>query len=337
MFWFRFPELFDIVRSFVFLPYTVKDYEHVVVPITASKVVFDFDRARGETVSWIWNAPCLSPLTCFRKLTTVIITTDITEIPPLSFAGCNKLSQVYFPDTVRVIGTQSFAGCPISHLNLDHVETIGLGALVNTRLEEIITTSLKTLGTSSLFSNEKLKRLVTPNLENIDNFSIGLTKFDVFIAPKCRYAFAIPVYDFAVVRWDSLDVPSCKMVLYADLGRASKLFVVHPKVEPPVRYRLHGRAVGDTDCLCTGGGGLPALVHKVIDEEYPVHGNAGHFRRQRRLIFPHSLARTLCRTVKAKFGHLLIRPREHRPTETRIPADHHHHHPPPLQIVDGIG
>lgn len=85
---------------------------------------------------------------CFDTLKSVTIESGITEIPPLCFSNCGKITEIKIPASVTNIGESAFSGTSLKNLEIPNgVQTIGKAAFSNTRLVNVsVPASVTTIG-----------------------------------------------------------------------------------------------------------------------------------------------------------------------------------------------
>ena len=85
---------------------------------------------------------------CFDTLKSVTIESGITEIPPLCFSNCGKITEINIPASVTSIGESAFSGTSLKNLEIPNgVQTIGKAAFSNTRLVSVsVPASVTTIG-----------------------------------------------------------------------------------------------------------------------------------------------------------------------------------------------
>lgn len=85
---------------------------------------------------------------CFDTLKSVTIENGITEIPPLCFSNCGKITEITIPESVTSIGESAFSGTSLKNLEIPNgVQTIGKAAFSNTRLASVsVPSSVTTIG-----------------------------------------------------------------------------------------------------------------------------------------------------------------------------------------------
>lgn len=85
---------------------------------------------------------------CFDTLKSVTIESGITEIPPLCFSNCGKITEINIPASVTSIGESAFSGTSLKNLEIPNgVQTIGKAAFSNTRLASVsVPSSVTTIG-----------------------------------------------------------------------------------------------------------------------------------------------------------------------------------------------
>lgn len=85
---------------------------------------------------------------CFDTLKSVTIENGITEIPPLCFSNCGKITEITIPASVTSIGESAFSGTSLKNLEIPNgVQTIGKAAFSNTRLVSVsVPASVTTIG-----------------------------------------------------------------------------------------------------------------------------------------------------------------------------------------------
>lgn len=85
---------------------------------------------------------------CFDTLKSVTIENGITEIPPLCFSNCGKITEITIPESVTNIGESAFSGTSLKNLEIPNgVQTIGKAAFSNTRLVSVsVPASVTTIG-----------------------------------------------------------------------------------------------------------------------------------------------------------------------------------------------
>ncbi|MDH8702740.1 hypothetical protein M2138_002111 [Dysgonomonadaceae bacterium PH5-43] len=108
--------------------------------------------AMGTTSSPVFNS-------C-SKLTQVNIGANVKTISAYAFKNCATLTSIVIPDNVTSIGTDAFAGCPLTDVTMPFVHT----PLLTTQLEKLTITSACTSLNSSCFSSVKnnLQELTLP-------------------------------------------------------------------------------------------------------------------------------------------------------------------------------
>lgn len=85
---------------------------------------------------------------CFDTLKSVTIENGITEIPPLCFSNCGKITEITIPASVTSIGESAFSGTSLKNLEIPNgVQTIEKAAFSNTRLVSVsVPASVTTIG-----------------------------------------------------------------------------------------------------------------------------------------------------------------------------------------------
>ena len=91
---------------------------------------------------------------------------EITEIMPCAFSHHDELQTVYLPNSIQIIGTEAFYGCPsLRHIRLsDNIHTIGVGAFAEcVNLQDItLPIGLKVLNSDLFYHCRSLRNVVLP-------------------------------------------------------------------------------------------------------------------------------------------------------------------------------
>lgn len=114
---------------------------------------------------------------CFDTLKSVTIENGITEIPPLCFSNCGKITEITIPESVTSIGESAFSGTSLKNLEIPNgVQTIGKAAFSNTRLASVsVPASVTTIGENAFVAQATTNVTLNKKTNEISGSPWGAT------------------------------------------------------------------------------------------------------------------------------------------------------------------
>lgn len=114
---------------------------------------------------------------CFDTLKSVTIENGITEIPPLCFSNCGKITEITIPESVTSIGESAFSGASLKNLEIPNgVQTIGKAAFSNTRLASVsVPASVTTIGENAFVAQATTNVTLNKKTNEISGSPWGAT------------------------------------------------------------------------------------------------------------------------------------------------------------------